>query len=82
MIKELDEITLRLLIQTSTRTFGQMSTEEIHKQFIEQEKKKEWKLYKSRVIKTVVDRYGIEYGKGKYVTATEEDLANIDKEKE
>jgi hypothetical protein len=59
-----------------------MSTEEIHKQFIEQEKKKEWKLYKSRVIKTVVDRYGIEYGKGKYVTATEEDLANIDKEKE
>lgn len=71
---ELDEITLRLLIQTSKRTFGEMTEDQIHKQYIEQEKEKEWKSYKQKVIDNVVDRYAIEYGKGKFITATDDDI--------
>ena len=53
-----------------------MSQDQIHKQYIEQEKKKEWKVYKNRVIQKVVDRHGIEYGKGKFITATEADAVS------
>jgi hypothetical protein len=57
---------MRLLLQTSNRTFGELTQEDIYKKFIEQEKKKEWKTFKSIVIRDVIDKYGIESGMGKY----------------
>jgi hypothetical protein len=65
-LKGLGNITMRLLLQTSNRTFGDLTQDEIYKKFIEQEKKKEWKTFKSIVIRDVMDKYGIDSGTGKY----------------
>lgn len=62
----MDNITLRLLLQTSSRTFGDLTQNNIYEKFIEQEKKKEWKDYKAVIVKNVIDKYGIVAGVGKY----------------
>jgi hypothetical protein len=57
---------MRLILQTSNRTFADLTQDDIYSKFIEQEKKKEWKTFKSIVIRDVIDKYGIEAGTGKY----------------
>lgn len=75
-ITRLDNITLRLLLQTSNRTFADLNQKQIHEKFIEQEKKKEWKSFKSNVVKNIIDKYGIIPGKGKYISKNSNDLKN------
>ena len=58
---------MRLFLQTSNRTFGDLNQEDIFKKYIKQEKKKEWKEFKSIVVKNVIDKYGIEFGTGKHI---------------
>jgi len=43
-----------------------LSQDQLHKKFIEQEKKKEWKEYKNSVVSNVIDKYGIVLGVGKH----------------
>lgn len=43
---------------------------QIHEKFIDQEKKKEWKRFKTAIVKNIIDKYGIIPGKGKYITNT------------
>lgn len=65
-IVELDNITVRLLLQTDNSAFAMLSQDQLHKKFIEQEKKKEWKEYKNSVVSDVIDKYGIVFGLGKH----------------
>ncbi|CAF0957224.1 unnamed protein product, partial [Brachionus calyciflorus] len=65
-ISKLDNITLRLLLQTSSRNFGDLTQNSIYEKFIEQEKKKEWKEFKGLVIKDVLDKYSITNDFSKY----------------
>ncbi len=41
----LDNITLRLILQTNNRLFADLSQDDLYKKHIDQEKKKEWKKY-------------------------------------
>ena len=65
-ITELDNITVRLLLQTDNSSFSNLNQDELHKKFIDQEKKKEWKEFKNSVVNNVVHKYGIVYGHGKH----------------
>ena len=65
-IMDLDNITVRLLLQTDNASFAMLSQDQLHKKFIEQEKKKEWKEYKNSVVSNVIDKYGIVLGVGKH----------------
>ena len=65
-ISELDNITVRLLLQTDNGTFGTLTQEDLQKKFIEQEKKKEWKEYKNSVVSNVLGKYNIVQGFGKH----------------
>lgn len=65
-ISELDNLTVRLLLQTDDKTFADLTQDDLHKKFIEQEKKKEWKEFKASVVNNVVAKYGIVQGKGRH----------------
>lgn len=67
---------MRLLLQTSSRTFGDLTQEEIYKKYVDQEKKKEWKEFKRFVVENVIDKYGIESGVGKYATNNLDNVSN------
>ncbi len=64
-LKELDPMTMRLLLQTN-RTFADISDKQIFETYIEQQKKKEWKQFKSLVVKNVFEKRGIVHETGKY----------------
>jgi hypothetical protein len=70
--KELDNITLRLLLQTSVRTFADLTQNDLYSKYIEQEKKKEWKRFKNFTVQNVIDKYGIIYGQGKFKNKEDE----------
>ncbi len=65
-ISVLDNITVRLLLQTDNGTFATLSQEDLQKKFIEQEKKKEWKEFKNSVVSDVIGKYNIVQGIGKH----------------
>jgi len=65
-IGELDNITVRLLLQTDNGTFATISQEDLKKKYIEQEKKKEWKDFKNLVVSDVINKYNIVHGYGKH----------------
>jgi CRP-like cAMP-binding protein len=64
--QELDNITIRLLLQTNNRTFFDLSEEDLQRTFIGQETKNEWKNYKNKVVNNVFDKYSIVHGTGKH----------------
>lgn len=64
--KELENITQRLVIQTSNRTFGSLTQNEIYAKHIQEEKRKMWKEYKSLIVEDTIKKYGIVPGQGKY----------------
>lgn len=58
-------------MQTSMRTFGNLSQDEIFKKHIDEEKSKEWKEYKTLVIGDILKKYNIVPGEGKYNTVSD-----------
>ncbi|KAI0212923.1 Cyclic nucleotide-binding domain-containing protein 1 [Lamellibrachia satsuma] len=65
-LKELDEVTLQLLLQSSERTFGKITQEDIHNEYINQEMKREWNEFKHNVVVDVINSRGIRPGYGKW----------------
>ncbi len=72
LFSELEPITLRLLLQTD-RTFADLTDKQIFEKYIEQQKKKEWKNFKAKVINDVFEKGGIVHGHGKYKMYHEKD---------
>jgi hypothetical protein len=62
-IKGLDDITRRLLVHANKRNFSNLTQEDLHKQYIDQELKKEWIEFKNSVVNEVIDKYGVNQGK-------------------
>ena len=60
--KGLDDITRRLLVHANKRNFAELTQENLHKQFIDQELKKEWVEFKNSIVKDIVDKYGVTHG--------------------
>ncbi len=62
----------------TNRTFADLSDKQIFEKYIEQQKKKEWKNFKSKVINDVFEKGGIVHGHGKYKMQHEND--DVDQE--
>ncbi|XP_013418178.1 cyclic nucleotide-binding domain-containing protein 1 [Lingula anatina] len=65
-LKELDEVTLQLLKQSNQRTFGNLTQEDIHEEYMQQELKREWNEYKHSIVVDAINTRGIRPGYGKW----------------
>ena len=65
-VVELDETTKRLLHQSSEPTFGNLSKDDIHREYVEQEMKREWNEFKHKVVLDVINSRGVRPGHGKW----------------
>jgi hypothetical protein len=51
-----------LLIHTNKRNFSTLTQDDLHKQFIDQQLKKEWVHFKNYIVNDIVDKYGVTHG--------------------
>ncbi|XP_052817236.1 cyclic nucleotide-binding domain-containing protein 1-like isoform X2 [Mya arenaria] len=65
-IKDLDETTIKLFKQSSNRTFGDLTKDEIQSEYMKQELKREWNEFKHGVLLDVINSKGIRPGYGKW----------------
>ncbi|ELU02692.1 hypothetical protein CAPTEDRAFT_223430 [Capitella teleta] len=65
-LTDLDEITLQLLEQSSERTFGNLTEDNIHEEYVQQELKREWNEFKHNVVMDTINSRGIRPGYGKW----------------
>ncbi|XP_072024805.1 cyclic nucleotide-binding domain-containing protein 1-like [Amphiura filiformis] len=65
-LKELDDTTRSLMLQSSEQLCGQLSEDEIHNEYIDQELKREWNQFKHGVVVDVINHRGIRPGYGKW----------------
>ncbi|CAH1780517.1 unnamed protein product [Owenia fusiformis] len=65
-IKDLDDVTITLMQQSSTQTFGDLNTEKVKEEYVEQELKREWNEFKHNIVVEVVNAKGIRPGYGKW----------------
>lgn len=65
-IKDLDETTIQLFKQSSNRTFGELTKDEIQDEYMRQELKREWNEFKHGVLLDVINSKGIRPGYGKW----------------
>nr|XP_046146727.1 uncharacterized protein cnbd1 isoform X3 [Oncorhynchus gorbuscha] len=65
-LKGLDSVTSALMLQTAQPTYGKLSQEEINKEYIRQERHKEWDHIKKRVLSDALLYNGIQQGDGKW----------------
>ncbi|XP_046366991.1 cyclic nucleotide-binding domain-containing protein 1-like [Haliotis rufescens] len=65
-IEELDEVTIQLFKQSNTRTFGDLTKEDIQEEYIQQELKREWNEFKHSVVVDVINSRGIRPGYGRW----------------
>ncbi|XP_074644693.1 cyclic nucleotide-binding domain-containing protein 1-like [Tubulanus polymorphus] len=65
-LSELNDITRQLLLQSSQKTFGQVTQEEIHDEYMKQELKREWNEFKHSIVVDVINGRGIRPGHGKW----------------
>ncbi|XP_051830277.1 cyclic nucleotide-binding domain-containing protein 1-like [Antechinus flavipes] len=63
---ELDWVTRKLLLQTAEQTFGYLTEEDVQKEYISLQRRKEWKNFKDKVIQSSLDYRGIKPGSGKW----------------
>ncbi|KAM6953120.1 cyclic nucleotide-binding domain-containing protein 1 [Aplochiton taeniatus] len=65
-LKALDQVTTSLMLQTAQPTYGNLSQEEIHKDYLRQERRKEWEHIKKKVLNDSLFYNGIQEGVGKW----------------
>ncbi|XP_007250438.4 cyclic nucleotide-binding domain-containing protein 1 [Astyanax mexicanus] len=64
-LRDLDSVTISLMLQTAQPTCRKLSQEEITKEYMRQEKSKEWDHIKKRVLSDALFYNGIQLGCGK-----------------
>ncbi|XP_077982622.1 cyclic nucleotide-binding domain-containing protein 1-like [Glandiceps talaboti] len=65
-LEELDDTTRSLLLQSNQRTFGNLTNQVIHDEYVDQELKREWNQFKHSVVIDVINSKGIRPGYGKW----------------
>ncbi|XP_076449075.1 cyclic nucleotide-binding domain-containing protein 1-like [Babylonia areolata] len=65
-LHELDEVTVQLFKQSNTRTFGELTKEDIQREYMQQEQKREWNEFKHSMVVNVINANGIRPGYGKW----------------
>ncbi|XP_070576009.1 cyclic nucleotide-binding domain-containing protein 1-like [Ptychodera flava] len=65
-LQELDDTTRSLLQQSNTRTFGNLTNQAIHDEYVDQELKRQWNQFKHGVVIDVINSKGIRPGYGKW----------------
>ncbi|XP_031802814.1 cyclic nucleotide-binding domain-containing protein 1 [Sarcophilus harrisii] len=63
---ELDWVTRKLVLQTAEQTFGYLTDEDVQKEYMTLQQRKEWKNFKDKVIQSSLDYRGIKPGSGKW----------------
>ncbi|XDB56934.1 hypothetical protein AB1E18_010392 [Capra hircus] len=62
----LDPVTKQLMLQTAKPTFGHLSDEDVKKEYLQKEQKREWKSFKDTTVKNSLYHNGIIPGFGKW----------------
>ncbi|GFS16787.1 cyclic nucleotide-binding domain-containing protein 1-like [Elysia marginata] len=65
-LKNLDDVTQQLFRQSNTRTFGDLTKEDIQNEYLQQELKREWNEFKHAQVLEVINAYGVRPGYGKW----------------
>ncbi|KAL3858580.1 hypothetical protein ACJMK2_008854 [Sinanodonta woodiana] len=65
-LQELDEVTIQLFKQSNTRTFGNLTKNNIQEEYVQQELKREWNEFKHSIVMDVINSRGIRPGYGKW----------------
>ncbi|CAB1340800.1 unnamed protein product [Coregonus sp. 'balchen'] len=78
-LKGLDSVTSALMLQTAQPTYGKLSQEEINKEYIRQERHKEWDHIKKRVLSDALLYNGIQQGNGKWTFSRGGGRRSVDK---
>ncbi|CAF3004353.1 unnamed protein product [Rotaria sp. Silwood2] len=63
---ELPEVTRKLLLHTAQRTFAHLSQDDIRREYINQETRKEWTDFKKDILNDVIFKKNIRSGQGKW----------------
>ena len=63
---ELDDTICQLLHQSSAPTYGGLTQDAIHEEYVRQELKREWNEFKHNVVVDVINTKGIRPGFGKW----------------
>ncbi|XP_012679599.2 cyclic nucleotide-binding domain-containing protein 1 [Clupea harengus] len=66
ILQELDSVTRSLMLQSAKPTCGKLTEEEISKQYMRQERQKEWEHVKKKVLSDSLFYNGIQHGVGKW----------------
>ncbi|XP_033626476.1 cyclic nucleotide-binding domain-containing protein 1-like [Asterias rubens] len=67
-LQDLEETTKALLRQSNERLYGNLTRDDIHNEYIDQELKREWNQFKHGVVVDVINTKGIRPGYGKWST--------------
>ena len=62
----LPEVTRKLLLHTAQRTFAHLSQDDIRREYINQETRKEWGDFKKDIMDDIMFRKSIQSGHGKW----------------
>jgi len=65
-ISALDDVTQQLFRQSNSRTFGDLTKEDIQSEYLQQELKREWNEFKHSQVLEVINAYGVRPGYGKW----------------
>ncbi|ESO98196.1 hypothetical protein LOTGIDRAFT_231321 [Lottia gigantea] len=65
-LEELDEVTIQLFKQSNTHLFGNLTKDDVHEEYMQQELKREWNEFKHHVVVDVINTRGIKPGYGKW----------------
>ncbi|CAF3321784.1 unnamed protein product [Rotaria socialis] len=67
---ELPEVTRKLLLHTAQRTFAHLSQDDIRREYINQETRKEWTDFKKDILDDIIFKKNIRAGQGKWQHST------------
>uniref|UniRef100_UPI003AAC4D87 cyclic nucleotide-binding domain-containing protein 1 n=1 Tax=Centroberyx gerrardi TaxID=166262 RepID=UPI003AAC4D87 len=65
-VKELDPVTISLMLQSTKATYGKMTQEQISREYLRQQRAKEWEHTKSKVLRDALYYNGIAEGSGNW----------------
>ena len=63
---ELPEVTRKLLLHTAQRTFAHLSQDDIRREYVGQETRKEWTDFKKDILDDIIFKKNIRSGHGKW----------------
>ncbi|CAF1496626.1 unnamed protein product [Adineta ricciae] len=64
-VLELPDLTRQLILQIATRTFGHLSQDDIHHEYVSQETRKEWTDFKNDMVHHIMSKKKSFFGRGK-----------------